>query len=326
MGKEIFVVATAGIEGLDPVSLEVTAFAKTWAEAVGAQVRGVCLQSPGGELSADFANRSGLHVYSLEHEILSLYNAETWLQALCWLIKEKKPSKIIMPHTARGWDFAPRLAVRSKASCSTAVTAFQPDGPEGLWRRICGGKLELLVKPAKEGLRVITVMPGAAKPKGPERSGEVEALTPEVDEPRSKTLGHVRHSKGELDLGRAEVIVAAGRGIGGPDHLGEVKELASCFDRSAVGASRPVVDSKWLPLEHQVGQTGQTVSPKLYLALGISGAIQHTIGMKDSDLIVAVNKDPKAPIFNTAHLGVVKDLHEFLPVLTSKIKERKSNK
>ncbi len=326
MTEEIFVVALPGLDGLDPVSFEAAFFAKSWSEALGAQVRGVTLQRPGRKLCSDFAKQSGLHVYSLEHESLSVYNAEDWLQALDWLVKEKKPFKIIIPHTATGWDFAPRLAVRTGASCSTAVTAFHPGGPEGLWRRICGGKLELLVKPGNEGLRVITVMPGVATPVGPVREGVVEALVPEVEKPRSKTLGHVRRSKGELDLGRADVIVAAGRGLGGPEHLGTVKELASCFDRSAVGASRPVVDSKWLPLEHQVGQTGQTVRPKLYLALGISGAIQHTTGMKDSDLVVAVNKDPKAPIFNTAHLGVIKDLHEFLPILTSKIKKRKSKK
>jgi electron transfer flavoprotein alpha subunit len=140
----------------------------------------------------------------------------------------------------------------------------------------------------------------------------------------TRTLGYEAAARKDLDLSKAEVIVAAGRGVGDPDRLDVIRELAACFDKGAMGSSRPVVDAGWLPIEHQVGQTGQTVTPKLYIAAGISGAIQHTIAMKNSGLIVAINKDPKAMVFKVAHIGVVADLHEFVPVLIEKIRAPKS--
>ncbi|MFO8057723.1 MAG: electron transfer flavoprotein subunit alpha/FixB family protein [bacterium] len=326
MAEEILSVALPGADVFDPVSFEVAAFAKQWGQALDAPVYAVVLQAPAGNAPEKLAKETGLPVVSVEHEYLEPYNADAWVRALHLLMQERGACRVLIPHTATGWDFAPRLAVRAGASCSTAVTGFQPDDPEGLCRRICGGKLKVVVKPALDKSRVVTVMPGAAKPEEAAGAGEVQTYVPRLEKPASRNLGLFRRAKGELDLGRAEVIVAAGRGLGGPEHLDAVKELAACFDRGAVGASRPVVDAGWLPLEHQVGQTGQTVRPKLYLALGISGAVQHTTGMKESDLIVAVNKDPKAPIFNIAHLGVTKDLHEFLPVLTRKLKEKKDGK
>ncbi len=324
MTDEILVVAMHREDVLDPVSGEAAAFAKTWAEALGARVSGVVLQAPGARPSQEFAAQTGLSVISLEHDYLEPYNSDAWVEALSRLIRERGPCKVVIAHTSIGWDFAPRLAVRSGASCSTAIIGFEKDDPHALRRRICGGKLELLVKSSLDSSRVITVMPGTTPTVEAQESGTVKTVRPELEKPGVLNLGYVRRGKGGPDLGRAEVIVAAGRGIGGPQHLHAVRELASCFDRAAVGASRPVVDYGWLPLEHQVGQTGQTVRPKLYLALGISGAVQHTTAMKESELIVAVNKDPKAPIFNTAHLGVVKDINEFLPLLTEKIKEMKS--
>ena len=140
----------------------------------------------------------------------------------------------------------------------------------------------------------------------------------------TKNLGYVEAKRGALDLTKAEVIVSAGRGIGDQDKLELVKKLAECFDKGALGASRPIIDVGWLPLEHQVGQTGQTVRPKLYIACGISGAIQHTAGMATPELIVAINTDPQANIFTVAHIGIVADLHEFLPVLADKICAKKS--
>jgi electron transfer flavoprotein alpha subunit len=188
-------------------------------------------------------------------------------------------------------------------------------------RPILGGKMLEEVLPLGEGPTVITVMPGAAKAVVAEQPGEVTRIQVAVESGVTRTLGYREGPKRTLDLVKAEVIVAAGRGLGGPENLHLVKELAACFAKSAVAASRPVVDYGWLPLEHQVGMTGQTVAPGLYIACGISGALQHLMGMNQSRLVVAINTDPGAPIFQLAHFGVCADLLEFLPVLTRKLRE-----
>jgi electron transfer flavoprotein alpha subunit len=212
------------------------------------------------------------------------------------------------------------------ASCCTGITGFKISDPIRFLRGICGGKIMTEVAPIADTVAVVTMMPGAAKPKAPAGAGSVKIIHAEVNTAGTRTLGYQEAPPRSLDLAKAEVIVAAGRGIGGPEHLGLIRELAACFDRGAVGASRPVCDAGWLPLEHQVGMTGQTVAPRLYLACGISGAIQHCMGMSRAELIVAINTDPGAAIFKVAHLGIVQDLHRFLPVLISKLRERKQKK
>jgi electron transfer flavoprotein alpha subunit len=167
-------------------------------------------------------------------------------------------------------------------------------------------------------------MPGAIQAKAAgEGAGAVEVRPVAAESRGVRGLGRQEPAGRSLDLGRAEVIVAVGRGLAGPEHLPLLQELAGLCERGALGASRPVVDAGWLPLEHQVGMTGQTVAPAVYIACGISGAIQHTQGMMRSGLIVAINSDPQAAIFQIAHLGVVQDLHCFLPVLIRKLREQK---
>ena len=153
------------------------------------------------------------------------------------------------------------------------------------------------------------------------KSGSVKILEFEIPPVRTRTIRYLPAQPGTVNLKDAEVIVAAGRGLGAPEKLGPIRELASLFKRGAVGASRPLCDQGWLPLGHQVGMTGSTVSPKLYLACGISGALQHTMGMKNSGLIVAVNTDRKAHILQVAHFCVNADLSQFIPVLIEKIRK-----
>lgn len=318
MPGEIFVVAEH-LEGrLDPVSFEVAAFAGELAEAVGADITGLVLARPAKALADEFAEKSGLAVLAVEGEGLGAYNAEAYLCVLAGLISERKPSYVLVPHTAIGWDFAPRLAVRVGGSCSTGVAGFG-GSPPSFVRQVCGGKIVTEVCGFEGTTAVVTIMPGAIKPTVPDHTGSVEVVQMPADSRGTRTLGYVKAPRGELDLSKAEVVVAAGRGVGDPEKLDVIRELAACFDHSAVAASRPVCDAGWLPLEHQVGMTGQSASPRLYIACGISGAIQHSVGMSGSELIVAVNTDPKAMIFNIAHLGVVRDLHEFLPILIQKI-------
>ena len=169
---------------------------------------------------------------------------------------------------------------------------------------------------------ILTVMPGAVKHVPASSPGNIKREIVKIDQATITPLGYTAVRSGGLDLKKAEVIVSAGRGLK-EEQIDLIHELADCFDKGAVGASRPLIDSKLLPIEHQVGQTGQTVAPRLYLACGISGALQHTVGMSNSELIVAVNTDPNSLIWNVAHLGVKMDLGEFLPVLIDEIKSRK---
>lgn len=324
MPEEILVIAEQREGRLKPESLELAAFGKKLGEAITAEVAGIVLGHRVEPLAREFADQTGLKVFGLESEHLALYNAQGYLSALAGFFEGRKPSYVLISHTATGWDFAPRLAVRLNGSCSTAITGFTSGNGMTFIRQICGGKILMEVAPVPGAVSVLTVMSGAAKPAAPKNKGRVEIIPVKVELKVTRTLGCEQVKKGSLDLSKAEVIVAAGRGIHEPDKLELIRELASCFEKSAVAASRPVIDAGWLPYEHQVGQTGQTVRPQLYIACGISGAIQHTAGMAGSDLIVAINTDPKANIFNVAHLGVTLDLNDFLPVLINKIRAIKN--
>jgi electron transfer flavoprotein alpha subunit len=323
--KEIFVIAEHRQGRIRPESLELAAFGKNLAQAGNAKLTGLVLSGPGLTHSRKFAEDAGLDVISLENEFFAAYNAEAYVNALINFLSGRNPAFILVSHTATGWDFAPRLSVGLKGSCITGITKFNKAEKIFFTRSICNGKISTETAPAGGATAVLTIMPGAAKPEPCEKPGKVEILKITIDPPSTRNLGYEDTRRGSLDLTKAEVIVSAGRGIGDVEKLELVRRLAICFDKSAIGASRPVVDAGWLPLEHQVGQTGQTVRPKLYIACGISGAIQHTAGMSGSELIVAINTDANANIFNIAHLGIIQDLNGFLPVLMNKIHSKKIN-
>jgi len=304
--------------------LELVGFAREMVGINGAALTGIVLGSPVEPLAEEFALQTGIDTIGIETAGISDYNAEAYLAALGPLVREEKPQYVLVSHTAVGWDFAPRLAVAINGSCSTAVTGFYNGPPFAFTRAICGGKIVEEVAPVPDTTAVVTIMPGEAKPMPASARGKVKIVKPKIEAIATENLGYVEAQRGALDLTKAEVIVAAGRGVGEPDKLELVRRLAESFDKGALGASRPVVDAGWLPLEHQVGQTGQTVRPRLYLACGISGALQHTAGMNGAELIVAINTDRNANIFNVAHLGVVQDLHIFIPALIEALRaERK---
>ncbi len=331
MGKEILVAAEHRGGALLPVTLEAAACARELAARTGGSVTGVVLSAPGRALAEELADQAGIAAVALTHPELDQYNAEAYVSALAALISERSPAYVIVPHTATGWDYAPRLAARAGMPYLAGVSGIAAGDPPAFTRAIVNGKVALEVM--AEGAAVVTVMPGAFRAeRAQDESGDervatevapinnIESVAAHVELRGTRALGHVEAKRRTLDLGRAEVIVAAGRGVGQPEDLALIRELASCFERGAMAASRPLVDAGWLPLDHQVGQTGQTVAPRLYIACGISGAVQHTAGMKNSELIVAVNLDPGAMIFNVAHLGVVADLMELIPALIKKLR------
>ena len=323
MSGEVLALAETREGKLLPVSLEVCAFAKKLGRVVKRPVSALVLSGPADEAAQELAQSSGMRVLQVKHEALSGYTAEAWLLALSAVIASRQPSYLIAPHTATGWDFSPALAVRAGVSHIAAAVGLVETSPPRFVRRLFSGRLEVETEPLPDRPAVITLLPGAEPAEKSSSAGEVVDLPVETGSSATRNLGYAFPARGGLDLSRAEVIVAGGRGLGGSESLPLLQELADCFDRGAVGASRPVVDAGWLPLECQVGQTGQTVAPRLYLALGISGAVQHLAGMKDSELIVAVNDDANAPIFNLAHLGVRADLHRFLPALIEKLKRKR---
>ncbi|HXU33989.1 MAG TPA: electron transfer flavoprotein subunit alpha/FixB family protein, partial [Thermoanaerobaculia bacterium] len=210
------------------------------------------------------------------------------------------------------------------------ITGFTSDGSDIgallFARPILGGKLQAKVKVRGEGTVIVSIQSGAFSSDSVATGSAAAPIQPLADlsqiKPEREILGIEEVGGDQIDLTKSEVIVAVGRGIGGADKLGPVEDLAKALG-AEIGASRPVIDSGWLPRDRQIGSSGQTVAPKLYVALGISGAIQHLVGMKASTCVVAINKDPGAPIFAVANYGIVADVHEVLPALTAAVKAAK---
>lgn len=304
---------------------ELAAFAQKIAEATGRDVASV-VPGQGVESAAEeLSKRGGGHVYVADHELLGHYNLDAFQKVLEAAIEAAEPEVILLSHTPSGWDVAPRLA--AKLDCGFASDCFNIEAEgDGLvfLRRVFNGKLDARVRPASLPV-VATMQPGATSPFEGSTEGQVTKLDVSLaaDQLRTRFVEVKEAEKKGVDLTKADIIVSGGRSLGGPEKFEEViKPLAEALG-GAVGASRPVVDAGWLPHAYQVGSSGQVVQPKLYIACGISGAIQHLVGMKNSNFIVAINKDPDAPIFEVADLGVVGDLFEVVPALTKAVREAK---
>jgi len=319
MAEGIFIIVEHRLGQIRSESFELAGFGLELAKSLNQSLTALILGHEIQALAEKFAKGSGLRVIGLDNKYLAAYNSEAYLSALTKFFQDKKPSHILISHSVTGWDFASRLAVRLNASCSAGVIKFNSKPALSFIKPIYGGKLLLEVSPLPDTISVITVLPGAYKPVQSFKPGSAEIFPLEIPEPKTRNLGYTESKAGTLDLNKADVIVSVGRGIGKPESLELARKLVEFFDKASLGASRPVVDAGWIPYEYQIGQTGQTVMPRLYLALGISGAIQHIVGMKNSELIIAVNKDPNANIFQVAHIGIVQDLHKFLPVLIAQI-------
>ncbi|MDT8447980.1 MAG: electron transfer flavoprotein subunit alpha/FixB family protein [bacterium] len=230
------------------------------------------------------------------------------------VIEQEQPDLVVLMHSAYGWDLAPRLALAQEAAQISEVVGYDA----GLYQLgCCNGKLQRKVTP-KPGLVVVTIQAGAFAAATAAGSPQEESIAITTGEGPQLTGYQPKPAQG-VDLSKAEKIVSGGRGIGKPENLQLIRDLADALG-AQVGASRPVVDSGWIEAAHQVGSTGATVTPKLYMACGISGAVQHLAGMKKSEMIIAVNKDKEAPIGEVAQYIVVADLLEFVPALTAALK------
>ena len=258
------------------------------------------------------------------------YTTDAYTIAMTALIEKYAPTSMLIGATNNGRDLGPRVACRVNTGLTADCTALDIDEESGnvAWTRPAfGGNLMATILCPDHRPQIGTIRPGVFK-KGETQQGKAEVIREDVhvaDEAiRTRVLEVIEELGGELvNLEGAEIIVSCGRGVGGAEGIGPVRELAEALG-ATLGASRAAVDSGWISHSHQVGQTGKTVGPKLYIACGISGAIQHLAGMSGSDIVVAINKDPDAPIFDRADFGVVGDLFEILPILTKKVRAAKA--
>jgi electron transfer flavoprotein alpha subunit len=261
----------------------------------------------------------------MEDPELAHYNADPYLEALEIVIRDRGPILTLIGHTAMGMDLAPALATRVSVPLVTdCVEVNLAEGKLEVLRQIYGGKInaQLNMKPSDHYL--ISIRTGsidAEKDQG--KSGNVETISAPawINLKGRLFLGYLEAALEDVDIGAADILVSIGRGIGKPENIPLAQEFADSVG-ATLSCSRPVADEEWLPKSRQVGTSGKTVRPKMYIALGISGAYQHQAGMKNSDTIIAVNTDPKAPIFNIAHYGIVADLMEVLPLLTDKFAKK----
>jgi electron transfer flavoprotein alpha subunit len=270
-------------------------------------------------------------VIVVDGEEFAHYTTDAYASAFYDLVEKYGPTTILIGATNNGRDFGPRLSCRLKTGLTADCTALDIDEESGnvAWTRPAfGGNLMATILCPDHRPQIGTVRPGVFKKVQPDASRTAEIIKEDIhvapEKIRTKLLEVIHEEGGEaVDLEGAEIIVSGGRGVGGPEGFAPVRELAEVLG-ATVGASRAAVDAGWIPHSHQVGQTGKTVGPKLYIACGISGAIQHLAGMSGSDVVVAINKDPDAPIFQLADYGVVGNLHEILPILTAEIKKLKA--
>jgi electron transfer flavoprotein alpha subunit len=308
------------------MSWEALAAGQQIAAAAGQPLSAVILGNDLESLSGELAHKKLDKAYRVEHVLLKDYTADGYVSALEQFIKKLDPSFVVFPHTYQVRDFAPRLATRFGQVLLPDMVGLRKDGDSFVFvRQLFQGKLNADYRHASSGPCFLSVQAGAFRAESLEAgSTSVEAFAPQLDTGaiRSKQEAPFREAAQTVDLSSAPIIVSVGRGIKEQDNLPIVEELAQALG-GEIAASRPICDNGWLPMERQVGSSGQTVSPKLYLAVGISGAIQHLVGMKGSKTVVAINKDENAPIFEVADYGIVGDLFEIVPALTEAVKKAK---
>jgi electron transfer flavoprotein alpha subunit len=306
-------------------SFEALAAGKTIAQALGVPAGAVVLGSNIGALAGEAAGYALEKVFTAEHPLLANYTADGYTLALEQLIQSAGPEAVVFPHTYQVRDYGPKLATRlGKAFVSDVVDVKTENGAALFVRQLFQGKLSGDVR-VEAAPQFISVQAGAFRAGAPSNECcPIEAFTVKLEtgQIRSKPEAPFREAQRSVDLGAADVIVSVGRGIKEKENLAVVEDLAAALG-AELAASRPICDNGWLPMERQVGSSGQTVAPKIYFAVGISGAIQHLVGMKGSKTIVAINKDENAPIFESADYGVVGDLFEVVPALAEEIRKTK---
>jgi electron transfer flavoprotein alpha subunit len=319
----IFAFAETRDGQLRKTALEAVTAARQVASQLGTEVHAVLIGGPGtGAASAELAKYGADKIFVAEHDALAQYAPEGYRSVAVDFIREHGCEVAIFPGSALGKDLAPRVAARLDVGYAGDCTALEvQDGEVIATRPRYAGKVFSRVRFAGKPA-VLSVRPNVFTPAENAAAGEVQTLDVALDAASfGATVREVRAAAGaKLDVSEAPTVVSGGRGLREPDNFKLLEELADALGNAAVGASRAVVDAGWRPHGEQVGQTGKTVAPTLYFAVGISGAIQHLAGMRTAKFIVAINKDPEAPIFKVADYGLVGDLFEIVPRLTEELR------
>lgn len=309
---------------LNKTSLEAITAAQTIGKELGLKVAAVIPCAGECPLAQDIAGYGIEKVIIAKSEKLDTYTPDAYADAWEQIIKALNPQYIVMSHTYQVRDFAPKVATRfAREVIGDCIRYKEEGGKLVLTRRIFLGKLDADVTVGGDAPYFVTFQSGAFRGDAAEKgSASVETIDVNVGDVRMTAEEPFQEAKASVDLTKSEVIVAIGRGIKSQENIAVAQSLADVLGAD-LAASRPICDSEWLPIDRQIGSSGQTVAPKLYIALGISGAIQHIVGMKNSGTIVAINKDSEAPIFDIADYGIVGDLFEAVPVLVEEIKKAK---
>ena len=289
----------------------------------GSETKSLVIGSGVGDDASAFASKGGGDTLVVDNAAAANYNADAWTAAIVAAVESSGADLVLISNTPSGWDVAPRVAALLDAGFVSDCFKISNDGDNHVFtRRVFNGKLDAQLTASSDRV-VASVQPGATAPFEGSTDGSTQSLDVDFSGVRTKFVEVKTAESTGVDLTKADIIVSGGRGVGAPEKFPEVIQPLADALGGAMGASRPVVDAGWLPHPYQVGSSGQVVSPKLYIACGISGAIQHLVGMKSSNFIVAINKDPDAPIFEVADLGIVADLFEVVPALTAAVQAAK---
>jgi electron transfer flavoprotein alpha subunit len=321
MGNNILVITEQRDGVLKKAAFEMLGAGAELATALGCSVEAALLGSGLDGLADDLAQHGATKVYVADDPALAIYSSEGYTNTLAAIAGQTEPAVILVGATAMGRDLAPRLAARLGVGLASDCVALEIDGGRLVATRpIFAGKALAKVKLVGDP-QMATVRPNVLAAPEPDAgaAATVEQVAAAPGDVRAVVVDIVSAGEGEIDVAEADILVSGGRGVGGPEGFVPITSLGRTLG-AAVGASRAAVDAGWIEHAHQVGQTGKTVTPNLYIACGISGAIQHLAGMKTSKIIVAVNKDPEAPIFKVANYGIVADLFDVVPLLETEFR------
>ena len=326
---KILVVAEQRQGKWNNASFETLAAAQQIAAALSGSVAALVIGKGVDALAAELAGKNVAEVLQVEHDLLESYTPDGYCIALKQAIESAKPQLVLFPHTYQVRDFAPKLAAMlGKGMIGDCIGYRIENGKLVFVRQMFQGKTAADVTFLGEGPWFASFQSGAFRADQLKASDSgarpIHRVTMELkaEQIRTKPLELFKEAKSAVDLTQAPLIVAVGRGIKAPENIPQAEAVAKAMG-AEIAASRPICDEGWLPMERQIGSSGQTVAPKLYLALGISGAIQHVVGMKGARTVVAINKDQNAPIFEIADYGVVGDIFEIMPALTEELQKAK---
>ncbi|HOP56087.1 MAG TPA: electron transfer flavoprotein subunit alpha/FixB family protein [bacterium] len=328
MSKDVIILGETKGEKIHPVTYELLAWGKGLSEKLNSNLSVVIL---GKNLEGieEIIYYGADKVYYFEHSVLDIFNVEIYSEVLVPFIKKMQPEIVLAGATTIGRTIMPYLAGKLKTGLTADCTSLDIEEKTGLLlqtRPAIGGNVLATIKTPLHKPQMATVRPKGKRPleRDPNRKGDIEIIRPEINiNSRIERLDFKTREE-EVSLVDAEIVVSGGKGLKDPQNFSMLFEISRILG-AAVGASRSVVDMGWVEYPHQVGLSGKTVNPRVYIAIGISGAVQHLAGMMNSESIIAINKDPEAPIFQVADLGIVGDALEILPVLKKRLEERKRN-